>query len=293
NEGEFLSYVDFVQRVDNRKVNKKVVESLIKVGALSKFGTRSSLISSLDEIRSKVTRSKDNRNQPGLFSTDEMKKSAESVNMNLEVEMKEEYSDEELQSLEKQLLGFSLSAKPVEEILKEINSLASHRIVDIDDSQNDEICIACVIKEVRVIITRKSGQQMAFIKVEDGTGVIDVVIFPSIYTNYKEVLIESNPLIIKGKIDRRDEEATIIAAKLDTKDTADAQEGNVYINIPKDTNHKSLRALRKLLKERPGDKEVILIFEGTQEQIRLPIKIEWNQKFAKEISQVLISKKTN
>ena len=286
-EDEFVSFVDFFQRVDNRKVNKRVFESLIKVGALSKFGTRSSLMASFDEVRSKVIKSQGNKDQPGLFSSDEMKKSTQSVNLNTDLNAKEEYSEEELQTLEKQLLGFSLSAKPVEELLSDLNVLASHKIVDIGEVQTSEVCIACIIKEVRVIITRRTGQQMAFIKVEDGTGIMDVVIFPNMYAASRELLIDSMPLIIKGKVDRRDEDIAIIAASLDTKDTVKPKDEAVYIKIPKSTKHKSLRNLRKLLKDNLGDKEVVLIFEGTQEQIKLSIKINWNEKLAKNISAII------
>ena len=67
-KGEFVSFADFLSRVDARRVNKRVAESLIKVGALSSFGGRASLLSSLDEVRSKVAKSPGNENQQGLFS---------------------------------------------------------------------------------------------------------------------------------------------------------------------------------------------------------------------------------
>src|SRR3989344_5349176 len=123
----FNSFADFLSRVDPRRVNKKVLESLIKVGALSSFGSRASLLASMEGIRNRVSKPKGPENQEGLFSQDDFKKTTESdfseINLNLD-----EFSEDELQSLERQLLGFSLSARPINEVLGTLENLATHKI---------------------------------------------------------------------------------------------------------------------------------------------------------------------
>src|SRR3990167_9053817 len=127
--GKFESFADFLSRVDSRRVNKKVLESLIKVGAMGNFGKRASLLSSMDEIRGKVAKPKGNKDQQGLFSAEEM---AESKKVRrIENDTVEEFSDEELQSLERQLLGFSLSSRPIGELISEFEHEATHKIFEI------------------------------------------------------------------------------------------------------------------------------------------------------------------
>ena len=108
-DGKFSSFSDFLSRVDARRVNKKVLESLIKVGALSAYGTRAALLASIDSIREKV-KPKTPESQQGLFATGELKKTESSAVITLE--NIQEFGEDELQSLERQLLGFSLSATP-------------------------------------------------------------------------------------------------------------------------------------------------------------------------------------
>ena len=73
-KGKFESFADFLSRVDARKVNKKVLESLIKVGAMNMFGGRSALLASIDRVREKVSVPKGDDNQPGLFAIGDLKK---------------------------------------------------------------------------------------------------------------------------------------------------------------------------------------------------------------------------
>src|SRR5581483_4154334 len=79
--GEFNSILDFLERVDGRRVNKKVLESLVKVGALSQFGKRAAILASIDEIKSKIKPKKENT-QAGLFG-DEYIEKAQSENVQL------------------------------------------------------------------------------------------------------------------------------------------------------------------------------------------------------------------
>jgi len=167
-KGSFTSFSDFLSRVDTRRVNKKVLESLIKVGAFSSFGSRSSLIASVDAIRERIVKPKAQANQEGLFSQEDIRKVSFNENLSITISV-EEFTQEEIENLERQLLGFSLSAKPVSEVLKPIEHLATHKIQEIlsEETLNEEVIIAAVVADVRVIVTRKTGSEMAFVRVYD------------------------------------------------------------------------------------------------------------------------------
>lgn len=286
-DGNFLNFADFLSRVDSRKVNKKVLESLIKVGAFEKFGKRAQILASMDEIRDKVAKKNRSENQQGLFSVDEVNKGELSTS-SFQLPDIQEFSDEELQLLERQLMGFSLSAKPISEIISALSVRASHRIVEVKEEELEgEVIIAGIVKDVRVIITKKSGQQMAFVRVDDGSGTIDLVVFPSTFNITKTIWIENNPILIKGKIDQRDEEKTLIVEEAQTSGNLTENSERLYIKIPKNVREENLKRLKGLLVANPGSQKVTLRFEGTNREIHLKITIDWNEGLAKEINEVL------
>ncbi|MEJ2441465.1 MAG: DNA polymerase III subunit alpha, partial [Patescibacteria group bacterium] len=170
-ERKFVSFADFLSRVDARRVNKKVLESLIKVGALSAYGNRATLLSSLDEIRNKVVKPKASKGQQGLFSQDEISKSSKSHQVKVAEDIAE-FADEELQALERQLLGFSLSAKPLSEVIGPLEHKATHKIFEISpyETIGETVRVAAIVSDVRIVVTKRSGQEMAFVRVEDDTG---------------------------------------------------------------------------------------------------------------------------
>jgi len=286
-DGEFLSVMDFLERIDGRKVNKKVLESLIKVGALERFGKRATLLKNLDEIRSRV-KPKGSDIQDGLFSQEEIKKTYTSSG-SLQMVDAGEFEEEELQNLERELLGFSLSAKPVSELLAEVSSLASHKIHEILSAEEklEKVKIAAVVDEVRVIITKKSGQEMAFVKVTDDTGRLNLVVFPSIYQAIKELLVDNKVLLISGKVDYRDDEPSIIVDEImSSKDGMNGSSDQVfYIRIPKSARENEFTLLKKLLSDNPGNHKVFLAFEGGK-NVALPLKVNWSKELSVQISSI-------
>ena len=271
--GIFTSFSDFLTRVDARKVNKKVLESLIRVGTLSIFGNRATLLSKMEEIRSKVAKPKSLKGQQGLFGIDIIKPV-------LLTEQVEEFNDEEIEQFERQLLGFSLSGKPISEIIGSLDLKATHKINEISTefSSQENVKIAGVIREVREILTKK-GSKMAFVKLEDSTGMIELVIFPRIYQSSKNFWLDNNPVLVSGKVDSRNDTPTLIV------ETVSSKNREITLNIPKNTSSDQLKKLRLVLTAYPGSQEVKLKFEDRN--LTLPIKITWNDSLKKQIEATL------
>jgi len=285
--GKFESFSNFIGRVDGRKVNKKVLESLIKVGAMSRFGGRAALLASVDKIREKMVKPKGDDNQPGLFAVEDIKKmSSSEVVM---IENIEEFPEDELQSLERQLLGFSLSARPISEVIGPLEFQSTHKIYEISAEENypDLVKVAGVLTEVRVIVTKKSGAEMAFAKAEDGTGTLELVVFPKIFKDTRDFWIEGQPLLITGRVDVRDESPNLLVESIETMAGLDEKkEREVYIKIPKNVETNTLRKLKELLVSNPGDQTGYLMFEGGR-RVKLSFKIAWNETLAKAIADTL------
>ena len=286
-DGSFLSFADFVARVDARKINKRVLESLIKVGAMSSFGGRAAILSAMDNIRDKVARNKGDENQQGLFATSDLKKT-EAASY-LSISNIQEFSDEELESLERQLLGFSLSAKPISEIIGSLEFQSTHKIYEIISSEAHvgNVKIAAVVAAIRIITTKKTGAEMAFVKLDDGTATIEAVVFPKIFKETRDFWNEGSPLLVNGKIDMRDETPGLIIEGIEIlSKMGDEKQREVFINIPKGSDVNCLKRLKILLTENLGNQDAYLVFD-TGKKVKLPFKILWNETLAHKINDLL------
>lgn len=274
--GRFSSLNDFLERTDSRKINKKVLESLIKVGAMSTFGNRATLLEAINDLK-RIKRA-NNPNQDSLFADEETKSTD-----NLSKYQKEEFTAEELEAHEMNLLGFSLSARSVVEILGKNIQLADITISETGDEiyENKEVKIVGLIKNIKEITTKKTNQRMAFMEVDDGTDVLEVVVFPSIYSELSSKLGVGVPVLLSAKLTKRDEEVSAIANKIEFL------KKNVTLNLPDNLSTDKLTSLKKLLKENPGDTEIYIYLEETRESILFPTPVNWTKKLEQDVRSLL------
>lgn len=287
---EFETISDFLTRVDGRRVNKKVLESLIKVGAMSRFGNRATLLNNLDTLRNKLTKPKSlSESQQGLFASDDIKKLESSGGTTELMTNFDEFDDTELQSLERQLLGFSLSDKPLSEILMGLENLASHKIDELSTSEGvaSDIKVCGLVTEIRIAVTKKTGQEMAFVKLKDSTGVIDLVVFPKIFQAAKELLVDGKVLLVAGRLDSKSEEPALLVSEITNTGNLSEEAKKVFIKVPPSAGPDDLRRLKTFLESNPGNKNVSLIFEKDKRKIDLALRIDWNETTAKMISEIL------
>lgn len=286
--GPFLTFMDFINRVDGRKVNKRVLESLIKVGAMDAFGKRTALLNAIDIVKAKLSKPKDNNGQSGLFSEeDESKISAFVSDSSVVDNSVDDFNDEERENFERDLLGFSISAKPITDLLDPIQDQVSHTISELDPDADDQkgkiVKIGVVIKEVRVILTKKNNSEMAFVKAEDTTGVVDLVVFPKLYQDVKNLLLDGKVVIISGKVDRREDELSFLAEEM----TEVKHDNSHLVRIPADTQKEKLLDLKNLFEENVGGEEISLFFEKDKKKIVAKQKVTWTEELERSIARVL------
>ncbi len=203
--GTFKDINDFVTRVDTRKVNRKVWESLIKSGGFDSLGkSRGDLLYNLDGILalgSKIHKEKET-NQADIFGG--LDDAAPSVAPQFTFETAPEQSSErEMLLWERELLGLYLSSHPLdpygayfEENAVPITSLTSAM-------DNKSTTIGGVINSVRNITT-KNGSKMAFVKLEDKSGDMELIVFPKSYDAVQDSLVQDKIVVVKGKINCKD-----------------------------------------------------------------------------------------
>ena len=128
---------------------------------------------------------------------------------------------------------------------------------------------------------------MAFVRVEDDTGSIEVVVFPRIFDKTRNYWVDYKPVLVTGKVDSREDNPSLIAEAIDTLETIGEGTKQVFIKVPKNISLSKLRDLKKLLVASQGEHEVVLVFAGNAHKLTLPFKISWDETLAKQISNVL------
>ncbi len=207
-EGKFKSLTDLLSRVDNSKVNKKVLECLIKVGALAEFGSRAALLSVLPAIseQNQRLRKAASLGQVGLFEETLGVTDTKDTLPDLP-----EFSSRELLSFEKELLGFYFSVHPLDGAIDRLKDGNLTPLVEITSSSiSQRVTIVGLVATVKKITTKATGAEMAFVKLEDAARSIEAVIFPKIYARTRELWVADTIVQVAGKIDEKEERLTIL-----------------------------------------------------------------------------------
>ncbi|KKS41141.1 MAG: polymerase III, alpha subunit protein [Candidatus Gottesmanbacteria bacterium GW2011_GWB1_43_11] len=207
-DGDFESIRDFVYRVDLSKVNKKTLESLIKAGAFDQFGSRAGLLTGISQIVEEVQKDKKHSQsgQIGLFETDTGRRH------DTKLPETEEFTKSELLRFEKDMFGFYFTEHPLTPIFSQISQKVSHQIADLTSADvGATVVIGGIVSQIKKIITKSSGQEMAFIRLSDLSGVIEVVVFPRTFALVKNLLIPDTAILVKARVDEKDDRLTLIA----------------------------------------------------------------------------------
>jgi len=290
--GEFKSFTDFVARIDSQKVNKRVLESLIKVGAMDRFGARAVILDEIERVRAKVGKNSGvDENQGGLFDSlmDEMDLVEDKFESKLS-----EFASRELMEMERELLGIYLREHPSLKMLKKTRDAWSTKINELEEKKGQKVTVLGIIKSFRVVFTKAANKEMAFMTLTDETGEADCVIFPTTYQEVKGLLIQNGVIKLKCKVEEREEKISLITDSLEgvidngDSDDDDEPEGNV-ITVPKGTTKPTLLELNKLLQANKGDDEVKLIFENghSNRELILPFGIAYTPDLQAQIADLI------
>lgn len=208
-KGKFKSLSDFLSRIKDKNLNKKSLEALIKSGALDTLGERGQMLFNIENLLAfnKEEVQKDQRQ-------DSLLKLLSEQEHEIHLEKSQPAKKEDMLAWEKELLGLYISGHPLDKwtnILKKDGK----NIKSIKENSKDGVTlvIACVIDEIRVILTKK-GDKMAFVKVSDLSDSADLVIFPKAFEQYKEKLESDKPAMLKCTVSRRDGEFSAIIEKV-------------------------------------------------------------------------------
>jgi len=211
----FADIDDLANRVDLRQVNKRALECLVRAGALDCLGERSALLAALDGMLAasqEVHRARE-VGQRSLFelSPDLM---GQTTGARLLLPRDARPLPEKLRLAdEKELLGAYMSSHP----LQALSRVVDERLTPLSEIEGplgkDDMQVAGILGSCRVINT-KNGDAMAFAQLEDLSGSMEVVVFPRVYEVAQELLVEDSLLLIRARVDIRDDEPKLIAEEI-------------------------------------------------------------------------------
>lgn len=212
-EGPFTSFFDLCGRLDTRLANRRILESLIKAGAMDAFGYRSQLIAGLEMGVEHAARSQRDRDRGQVSLFDLMPESSAQV-LAMELPLVPKLTAREQLEMEKEALGLYISGHPLAEYSWLLDHLEVQRVVQLGELPDGQpLLLAGVISTMKRITSRK-GAPMAFITLEDLTGSCEVVVFPEVYRRHLSILDLREPLLLRGRVSNNGEEAKILLEEL-------------------------------------------------------------------------------
>ncbi|HZT94038.1 MAG TPA: DNA polymerase III subunit alpha [Gaiellaceae bacterium] len=205
--GPFASVWDFTERVDPQVVNRRALESLIKAGALP--GSRKAMLEVLEQALGSGNAAHDARRfgQGSIFDLGEEPKQAQYPALSTE-----EFEKAELLRMEKESLGLYVSEHPLSAIRDQLRRRTDCALAELERRREGETVVAGgIVASVRTTTTKK-GEPMAFVQLEDMTGSVEVVVFNSTYAAAHGLLVEDAVLVVKGRVDHKQQGETKLIA---------------------------------------------------------------------------------
>lgn len=278
--GEFKSFSDFISRMTGNDMNKRAVEGMIMCGAFDSLGIKRSQLMRVFEnaIDNEANSQRGNLNgQMTLFDED----TTEEINF----PDIEEFDKRTILKMEKQTIGMYLSGNPMGEYKDKVKNITKYNIGSIMDSvernedgtykfveggiKDGETVKICAIISNRKNKTTRSNSQMAFLKLEDEYGSIEVLVFPKILIQYSGILQEENIIVAEGKVSmREDEEPKLLLERAISMDMVNPPEKNETVYIRMNTkNSENFNLYREVALKYPGSGNVCLYFNDTKSRI--------------------------
>ena len=278
--GPYSSLVEFCQRIDSKRVNRRVLESLIKCGAMDSFGkSRAELMTQLESAMDYGAARQREREatQVSMFDMIDSHSAGETY-IERSVDAVEEWTEHQVLTFEKEALGFYLTGHPLAQYEELLSQYTNDTIAAINNLRSKrEVRFAGVAAGMREIMTRR-GEKMAFVTLEDLTATVETIIFSDVYKNAEHLIKGELPLFFIGTSEVGEESVKVII-----KEAYPVQElptrltGSVHFHLSAvETSEKQLMQLKAVLAQHPGDCPAYLhlsIPEKSETVMSLPKKL--------------------
>lgn len=276
--GPFKSLSDFVERADNRGLNSRACESLIRCGALDSLGAnRSQLLAALPEALGDAQSIRNERasGQLNLFGGEETPETIVYPDL-------PDMDPKEKIEWERKLLGFYVSGHPLDSYKEQLKACTPLYHLTAEGNQYDGrmVTIGGTISRIKGTMTKK-GQPMGYVTIEDYDGEVETVVFPSVWETVRPILAEDAAVAIRGRVQANERDVRVLAEEIIPLDklraSAPSPAGvlHLYIDAAHDSNEVSQR-LAGLFQKHHGKTLVIMHMMRTGQEIHAAPKFYVN-----------------
>jgi DNA polymerase-3 subunit alpha len=284
-DGPFTSVANFLERGDQRKVNKKVIESLIKAGAFDSLGmTRAKAMDLMNSFLNSSLRNHTARvfGQQSIFSNTAEETAGDTT----------EWSEEEILKHEKEALGFYISGHPLTKYSRQLKKIGTKKTSELEDvPDGEDVKIGGILRDIKKIQTKAKAEIMAYFTLEDPDGNIEVIVFPELYRTCMPILQKDTPLLVKGIVDKTEKGIKVVSTQISRLDELEIKkihkvEINLKYPLSETTSLQKLRSV--ILSNNEGEYPLYLrIFsKGAETLIATGIRISRDNEIINSIEEI-------
>lgn len=275
--GDFVSFTDFCERMAGKRINKRVVESLIKCGAFDEFNLKRSVLINVYEkvLDDAVNRSKNI--MPGQIDMFSELISAPVVQDNF-ADISE-FPKRDILAMEKEYIGMYVSGHPLDGVKEAVKATSTASVLEITENENhkfnigSQVAISGIITSSRDMLTKK-GEIMRYIVLEDLTGSIEVIVFPGQLRRYDAHLRTDLFVTVYGNLDMADDAPPKLRLEdIKPLDLNAKKASRLYLRF----HSGILENVKEILSGANGDIEVVLKYTDTEQLVKAPKSMMINE----------------
>ena len=272
--GDFIGLIDFCKRMVSRKMNKRVVESLIKCGAFDEFGLkRAQLFRAYERVMDDAQYAAKNT-MPGQLDMFSMMSGEAERNAD-NFEDCREFPETELLAMEKESIGMYVSGHPLDSKAAAVRAASTASISDIIENEDkrfnigSQVTVSGIITKVRNQLTKK-GDMMRYVEFEDLTASMEVIIFPGQLRRFADIAVEGSIVTISGNLDISDDAPPKLRLEdMRMLDETARKRARLYLRLDS-TDTVVLNEVKKILKAESGDVSVVIKYSDNGQVVAAP-----------------------
>jgi DNA polymerase-3 subunit alpha len=270
--GPFASMEDFASRMDPRAVNRKSMECLVKCGAFDFTGEeRAQMVEDLEPVLAASASAHRDRSagQQSLFGEEGIAVTARGGGRR----RARPFTEAELLSFEKELLGFYVTAHPLDPYRGSLENPKFTKVAALEEMDDRAtVTVAGLLDAVEKKFTKASGKPCAFLTLEDFTGKVEVRVWSEAFEKYASQLVAGKVVQLTGRLDKRDDKPAVTASELKSVPLAEGQEPPVILRLPAGrSGRREMEDLRSAVLDFPGRRPLVLEFvarDGRTRRVR-------------------------
>ena len=267
--GPFASLEDFASRMDPRAVNRKSMECLVKCGAFDFTGVeRAQMVEDLEPVLAASASQHRDRSagQQNLFGAETLPMAPRGGGRR----RAQPFSEAELLSFEKELLGFYVTAHPLDAYRGSLENGKFATVASLEElDDRATVRVAGLIASAEKKFTKSSGKPCAFLALEDFTGKVEVRVWSEAFEKFTSLLVPGKVVQIVGRLDKRDDKPAVTASEMKAMPPDPGNEMPVVLRLPCGrAGRRQLEDVRSAVLDFPGRRPLVLEFVGKDGRVR-------------------------